>query len=170
MGSLAPVITVNVLMLAAMYILASLGFAFIFNMLGVINLAHGALYMTASYITYYLCVHIGLSNWLAMLLSCIILIALGILLERFCYRPFYIMYMFIGGEKNFLGPLIGTIIFVLLPEIGRGIGAYAPYLSAAALLLVAYLFHGGITGIPAIIRERRERRSAGPVTRVRADK
>jgi len=84
-----PNILINTLVLAAMYILASLGFAFIFNMLGTINLAHGALYMLAAYITYYLCSKLGFNNWLAMLCSCIILIALGVLLERTCFRPFY---------------------------------------------------------------------------------
>lgn len=37
-----PNVAVNTLVLASMYILASLGFAFIFNMLGSVNLAHGA--------------------------------------------------------------------------------------------------------------------------------
>ena len=46
-----PNVAVNTLVLASMYILASLGFAFIFNMLGSVNLAHGAFYMTAAYIT-----------------------------------------------------------------------------------------------------------------------
>lgn len=36
-----PNVAVNTLVLASMYILASLGFAFIFNMLGSVNLAHG---------------------------------------------------------------------------------------------------------------------------------
>ena len=85
---LIPNIVVNTLVLASMYILASLGFAFIFNMLGSVNLAHGAFYMLAAYITYYLCAKAGMNNWLAMLLSAIILAALGVLMERFGFRPF----------------------------------------------------------------------------------
>jgi hypothetical protein len=41
--------TVNVVILAAVHILVSLGFAFLFNMLGILNLAHGAIYMIAGY-------------------------------------------------------------------------------------------------------------------------
>ena len=89
MPSLIPAIIVNTVVLAVMYILASLGFAFIFNMLGAINLAHGALYMTSAYITYYFCSLVGLNNWVALVLSCVITGCLGFLLERFCYRPFY---------------------------------------------------------------------------------
>lgn len=83
-----PNIMVNTLVLASMYILASLGFAFIFNMLGSVNLAHGAFYMLAAYITYYLCAKAGLNNWLAMLLSAVVLAGIGILMERFVFRPF----------------------------------------------------------------------------------
>ena len=83
-----PNIMVNALVLASMYILASLGFAFIFNMLGSVNLAHGAFYMLAAYITYYLCAKAGLNNWLAMLLAAVILAAVGVLMERFVFRPF----------------------------------------------------------------------------------
>ena len=83
-----PNVAVNTLVLASMYILASFGFAFIFNMLGSVNLAHGAFYMTAAYITYYLCSRLGMNNWLAMLLSTVVLALVGILMERFCFRPF----------------------------------------------------------------------------------
>jgi branched-chain amino acid transport system permease protein len=86
---LLPNILVNTLVLASMYILASLGFAFIFNMLGAMNLAHGTLYMISAYVCYYLCAKLGMSNWLAMLCSALALVALGLALERFCFRPFY---------------------------------------------------------------------------------
>ena len=83
-----PNILVNTLVLASMYILASLGFAFIFNMMGSVNLAHGAFYMLAAYITYYLCAKAGLNNWVAMLLAAVVLAVIGVLMERFVFRPF----------------------------------------------------------------------------------
>lgn len=88
LGILLPNIVANTLVLAAMYILAALGFAFIFNMLGSVNLAHGAFYMLAAYITYYLCAKAGMNNWLAMLLSTIVLAGIGVLMERCVFRPF----------------------------------------------------------------------------------
>jgi branched-chain amino acid transport system permease protein len=71
-----------------MYILAALGFAFIFNMMGAINFAHGGVYMLSAYLCYQLSVWLGVSNWVAMLLSVIIMAAFGILMEKFCFRPF----------------------------------------------------------------------------------
>ena len=87
--SLMPNIIVNTMVLGVMYILTSLGFAFIFNMLSSINLAHGALYMIAAYACYYIAVLLGISNWLALMLSAVLLAAVGLLLERFMFRLFF---------------------------------------------------------------------------------
>lgn len=70
-----------------------------------------------------------------------------------------LMYMLIGGEDYFIGPIIGTIIFVLIPELGRGLSAYAPFLTGICTLIVAYLLPGGLAGIPALIRCRREQKA-----------
>lgn len=66
-----------------------------------------------------------------------------------------LMYMLIGGENYFIGPIIGAIIFVLIPELGRDFSAYAPFLTGGCTLLVAYLLPGGLAGIPALIRRKR---------------
>ena len=78
----------NMMILASVYILVSLGFAFLFNMLGILNLAHGAIYMVGGYLGYFFIVNVGLNNWLALLFSTIIIAALGVFLERFCFRRF----------------------------------------------------------------------------------
>ena len=70
-----------------------------------------------------------------------------------------LMYMMIGGENRFIGPIIGTIIFVLIPEVARGLSEYAPYITGLCTLLVAYLLPGGLAGIPSLIRARREARA-----------
>ncbi len=64
-----------------------------------------------------------------------------------------LMYMMIGGEDRFIGPIIGAIIFVLIPELGRGLSQYAPYLTGACTLLVAYLLPGGLAGIPTLVKK-----------------
>ena len=84
-----PNILLNSLVLGVMYILAALGFAFIFNMLSSVNLAHGALYMFAAYICYYVAVAFGVNNWVAMIIAAVILAGIGFLLERFMFRLFF---------------------------------------------------------------------------------
>lgn len=74
------------------------------------------------------------------------------------FSMWLLMYMLIGGEDYFIGPIIGAIIFVLIPELGRDLSAYAPFLTGACTLLVAYLLPGGLAGIPALIRKKRAKR------------
>ncbi len=79
---------VNVLILASSYILVYLGFAFLFNMLGILNLAHGAIYMVAGYLAYAFIAGLGMNHLFAMALAVVIVAALGLFLEKFCFRPF----------------------------------------------------------------------------------
>jgi branched-chain amino acid transport system permease protein len=45
--------------------------------------------MLAAYITYYLNVKAGVNNWIAMLLSAVVLALVGVLMERVVFRPFF---------------------------------------------------------------------------------
>ncbi len=106
-------ILVNTLVLGIMYILASLGFAFIFNMLGTINLAHGALYMVGAYLCYYLCASFGMNNWLALVVAAVVLAAVGLLLERVMFRPFLADFdriVMIGVALMTIGQTIANIL------------------------------------------------------------
>ena len=69
-----------------------------------------------------------------------------------------LLYMMIGGEDKFIGPIIGSIIFVLIPEFGRSFSQYAPYITGVCTLLVAYLLPGGLAGIPDLIRKQISKR------------
>ena len=64
------------------YALLSLGLAVIFGMLNVINFAHGALYMTGAFVAYFLLQYLGIAYWPALLLSPLIVGALGIAIEK----------------------------------------------------------------------------------------
>lgn len=80
---------VNALVLSSMYILVALGFALLLSIMGVLNFAHGAIYMVGGYICYQLAVEFGLNQWLSLLLSALIVGLFGLFLERFCFRPFF---------------------------------------------------------------------------------
>ena len=78
----------NVLIVASIYILVGLGFAFIFHMLGTFNVAHGAIYMVAGYLGYIAIGLWGINPWIGFALVIIVIGAFGLFLERFCFRPF----------------------------------------------------------------------------------
>ena len=145
----------NVLILSSMYILVALGFAFLFNMLGLLNLAHGAIYMIGAYIAFILVAGLGLSLWVAMVLATLVVALLGIFLEKVCFRPFV-------GDFNrsvmicvALTVLFQTIVNIMagakslaLPPIAQGVLRVGPVSSnyerivtfaIGAVLLVAFV-------------------------------
>jgi len=79
---------VNVLVSSSMFILVALGLAFIFNMMGILNLAHGSIYMIGGYVTYAIAVGLGINSWVALLGSTAVFALFGAFLERYCFRPF----------------------------------------------------------------------------------
>jgi branched-chain amino acid transport system permease protein len=78
---------INVVLLSVVYILMGIGFAFILNLLGIFNLAHGAIFMASSYGCYLLVVKVGLPGFVAFPLTVLVAAAFGILVERFLFRP-----------------------------------------------------------------------------------
>ena len=78
----------NFLILSSMYILVALGFAFLFNMLRILNFAHGAIYMVGGYLGLAFIILLGFNPWIALLLTTVIIAAFGLFLEKFCFRPF----------------------------------------------------------------------------------
>jgi len=70
------------------YILMVMGFAFILNLLGIFNLAHGAIFMASSYGCYLLVTKAGFPGFVAFPLTVLVAAALGVGVERFLFRPF----------------------------------------------------------------------------------
>src|SRR5947209_15607967 len=68
------------------YALLSLGLAVIFGMLNVVNFAHGAFYMVGAFVAYFLLHYAGISYWLALVLSPLIVGLLGAAVERLFLR------------------------------------------------------------------------------------
>lgn len=73
----------------AFYALLSLGLAVIFGMLGIVNFAHGALYMFGAFTAWMMLEYAGINYWVALLLSPLIVGAYGLALERTLIRRLY---------------------------------------------------------------------------------
>jgi branched-chain amino acid transport system permease protein len=79
----------NGLILGSIYVLLSLGLTVIFGTLGVVNFAHGALYMLGAYAAYSIVTLLNLHFLIALLLCPIIVGIIGILLEKFLISKLY---------------------------------------------------------------------------------
>jgi branched-chain amino acid transport system permease protein len=108
---------INALGLASLYILVALGFAFLFNILGILNFAHGAIYMVGGYICYQLAVIYNINQWVALALSVIVVGAMGLFLERFSFRRFF-------GDMDRIIVLSIAIILVLVTSVNVTVGTY----------------------------------------------
>ena len=80
--------TVDVLVLSSMYILVALGFALHLSIMGLLNFAHGAIYMVGGYICYGFIAQFGINVWLSFFLAALVVASIGLFLEKFCFRPF----------------------------------------------------------------------------------
>jgi branched-chain amino acid transport system permease protein len=69
------------------YTLMALGFTMVYGILGIINFAHGELYMIGAYIGYYLCLKLGFHYLLSIPFAMVGVALIGILIERVVFRP-----------------------------------------------------------------------------------
>jgi branched-chain amino acid transport system permease protein len=78
---------INGLALGWIYVLMALGLTLIFGIMHIMQFAHGEIYMLGAYVVYYLTASFGLPLLAAMALSMVVMAGVGLVLERFLFRP-----------------------------------------------------------------------------------
>ncbi len=71
------------------YAMLSLGLAVIFGLLGIVNFAHGALYMIGAYVAWLSLEKFGINYWWALLLAPLVVGIIGVAIERTMLRRLY---------------------------------------------------------------------------------
>jgi len=61
---------------------------------------------------------------------------------------YLIVYMVVGGESKFVGPILGTIALMLVAEFARGLVEYRPMMIGAIAILTILLMPEGLVGLP----------------------
>lgn len=79
---------INGLMAGWIYILFAIGLSLLLSISGIIQLAHGEVYMLGGYATYYFFIVFGLNFFLSLVLSIIVIGFFGVALEKIFFRPF----------------------------------------------------------------------------------
>lgn len=88
-AALVTQVVVNGFNLALLYILMALGFTLIFSILGIFNFAHGEFYMLGAFAIFYLVKLAALPFVAALVISTIGVGLVGVLVERFLFRPLH---------------------------------------------------------------------------------
>jgi len=94
----------------AFYALLSLGLAVIFGLLGIVNFAHGALYMLGAFAAWIMLDKFGINYWAALVVAPLTVGVLGVVIERLFLKYLYK-----------LDPLYGLLLTFGLALIAEGI-------------------------------------------------
>jgi branched-chain amino acid transport system permease protein len=73
----------------AFYAMLSLGLAVIFGLLGIVNFAHGALYMLGAFAAWIMLDRFGMNYWFALVLAPLTVGILGVIIERLFLKHLY---------------------------------------------------------------------------------
>jgi branched-chain amino acid transport system permease protein len=77
----------NGLLAGWIYILIALGMTLVMSIIGIVQLAHGEMYMLGAYIAFYFFSAIFSNFYVAIIVSTLLIGLFGIVLERFFFRP-----------------------------------------------------------------------------------
>lgn len=75
-------VLINGIVLGGLYACVGMGFSLVYGVLGISNLAHGALLMLGSYVTYWLFTLYGVDPFLSIIPAMAVLFVLGYLMQR----------------------------------------------------------------------------------------
>jgi branched-chain amino acid transport system permease protein len=78
----------NGLTLSAIYIMVSLGLTLILSIMNIVQMAHGEIYMIGAYLVYFIFSILGVNFYVSLVVSIVLVGALGILMERFLFRRY----------------------------------------------------------------------------------
>ena len=145
--------------LGAFYSLLALGFTLMYGIMGVLNMAHGTIYMIGAMLSFYIYGQAGLDFTLSLVLAVIITGLFGLIVERFLIRPAGgellqvwlitvglwlglqgVAYLVFGIVARGLSPPVAGKIILL----GVGISNYRLLVIGAAAIMIGgvyYLIH-----------------------------
>jgi branched-chain amino acid transport system permease protein len=66
---------------------------------------------------------------------------------------YIVIYLVVGGELSFFGPILGAFILTLLPEFARPLQEYQPIIFGLLVILIMYFMRQGLMGLPGQIRQ-----------------
>ena len=95
----------------AFYAMLSLGLAVIFGLLGIVNFAHGALYMLGAFAAWIMMDQLGINYWGALFLAPLVVGVLGMVIERVFLKHLYKLDEIYGLLLTFGLTLIAEGIF-----------------------------------------------------------
>ncbi len=117
------------------YILVAVGLTLVFGIMNIIQFAHGEVYMLGAYTGYYLFTLFGFNFWESLPVTIVVMGLLGLVLEKFFFRPF--------RDKFELSVIVAIGLMVLLQTIA--VVAFGTDTRMMASIIEGVIVVGGIT-------------------------
>lgn len=106
---------INGLMLGSTYSLLAIGYALVSGVLDLVHIAHGEVFMLGAFIGLQLVLFAKVNIFVAMIGAIVSTALLGVVIERFAFRP-------LRSRGDFLSPLISTLgVALILQEFARNV-------------------------------------------------
>lgn len=61
---------------------------------------------------------------------------------------YVVVYMVVGGQASFAGPIIGAVVLTLVPEFSRPLKQYQPIIFGALVIFIIFFMRQGLIGLP----------------------
>ncbi len=65
-----------------------------------------------------------------------------------------LIYVLVGGTSSFFGPIVGTVVLVIVPETFRWMKTFTPFVFGGIMLMVVFFMPNGIAGLFDQLRNR----------------
>ena len=119
-----------------LFLVAS-GLTLVFGVMGILNLAHGSMYMIGAYLVYYFAAMTD-SFWLAVVIACSIAMVIGVIIERFLIVHLY--------KRDHLDQVLATFALILVFSEGTRwvFGSFPLFLDVPSYLSGPVTLPGGI--------------------------
>lgn len=102
----------NGLTIGVVYALIASGLALVYGVLRVLHFAHGGVYMVTAYVATFVILTTGIAFWPALAVALLFAGILGVLIERFVYRP-------LRGESPIAPLIAGVGVYIFLEDMLR---------------------------------------------------
>ena len=61
---------------------------------------------------------------------------------------YLLVYMVVGGDAKFTGPIVGTVVLTIVSELSQELGEYQPMMIGAIAIFFVLLMPEGLIGLP----------------------
>ena len=109
---------VNGAVLSSTYVLMALGLTLVFGVMGIVNFAHGSIYMVGMFVSVYFLGQLGLNYFVVVVIAALMTAVIGMVIEKLLFTPL---------RGNFNGALLVTLglIAVINQSVALIFGAKA---------------------------------------------